>query len=145
MSNQEKTPEEEIATLRSEAADWRRKLRAAETERDTALAEIESLKTTHATEVTTLKSTITGLEEKVTASDKAKEQEALVAQVAQEKGVPATALRGSTKEELEAHADLLKPLITPTTPVVPNSGSTPDPKTNNDTTEFVSELFGETN
>lgn len=33
--------------------------------------------------------------------------------VAAEKGVPAGVLRGTTKEELEAHADAIKPLLTP--------------------------------
>lgn len=38
------------------------------------------------------------------------------AEVAESTGVPAAALAGSTKEEIEAHAATLKPLIAPTDP-----------------------------
>lgn len=44
------------------------------------------------------------------------------------KGIPAAALKGSTREELEAHAEILKPLITPPTQAaspVPTIGTTP--------------------
>lgn len=47
-------------------------------------------------------------------------------EVAKAKGVPADALRGSTKEEFEAHADILKPLITPRGPVLPDVDKTPE-------------------
>lgn len=51
------------------------------------------------------------------------------ADVAREKGVPADALRGSTKEEFEAHAEILKPLITaPRGPVIPGQGTQPETK-----------------
>lgn len=50
------------------------------------------------------------------------------AEVAKEKGVPADALRGATKEEFEAHAEILKPLITVRGPVIPGQGETPAPK-----------------
>lgn len=47
--------------------------------------------------------------------------------VAKTAGVPAAALRGSTKEELEAHAAELKPLLTVHNgPVIPNQGDTPE-------------------
>lgn len=50
----------------------------------------------------------------------------VAAAVAEAKSVPVDALRGSTREELEAHADLLAPLISAKKPplnYVPNSGT----------------------
>ena len=44
------------------------------------------------------------------------------------KGIPAAALKGDTREELEAHAEILRPLITPPNPSaqpVPSIGNTP--------------------
>lgn len=47
-------------------------------------------------------------------------------QVAEATGVPAGILRGSTKEDFEAHAAELKPLLTAQeSPVLPNQGKTP--------------------
>lgn len=57
-----------------------------------------------------------------------KQVDAWRADVAKVKGVPADALRGSTKEEFEAHAEILKPLITVRGPVIPGQGETPAPK-----------------
>lgn len=48
------------------------------------------------------------------------------ASVAKEFGVPANALRGSSKKDFEAHAADLKPLVTAQHgPVIPNQGTTP--------------------
>lgn len=55
----------------------------------------------------------------------AKEVARVRSEVAKAKGVPEAALRGSTKEELEAHADELKPLLTGVSPVIPTQGATP--------------------
>jgi hypothetical protein len=46
--------------------------------------------------------------------------------VAAEKGVPAAVLRGSTREELEAHADAVKPLMTPAKSGAPTPYKAPD-------------------
>jgi hypothetical protein len=67
---------------------------------------------------------------------------ALVSEVATAKGVPASALRGGTKEELEAHAETLAELIKPSGPVIPNQERTPDKITPNAEREFVGQLFG---
>jgi membrane protein involved in colicin uptake len=72
------------------------------------------------------------------------EAKALRAEVAAAKGVPLSLLSGSTKAELEAHADAL---ITfrgekqATGLVVPKEGSTSTPKPSNER-EFVKQLFG---
>lgn len=58
-------------------------------------------------------------------------------------GVPAQALRGTTKDELQAHADELKPLLGNRGPIIPTAGQTPTtpPKDERDT---VRRLFGST-
>ena len=48
-------------------------------------------------------------------------------EVAEATGVPAGILRGTTKEDFEAHAAELKPLLTAQeSPVLPNQGKTPN-------------------
>lgn len=61
----------------------------------------------------------------VKSQDEAKAIQTVRAEVAKAKGVPEAALRGSTKEEFEAHADELKPLLTGISPVIPTQGVTP--------------------
>lgn len=68
-----------------------------------------------------------GLQGQVQTFESEKQLNQWRADVAKEKGVPAAALRGSTKEELEAHADELKPLITASRgPVIPGQGVVPE-------------------
>ena len=64
-------------------------------------------------------------------------------EVSKATGVPAAALRGNTKEEFEAHAAELKPLITTPGPVVPRQGDTPQHPVS-DAGAFVRGLFGGT-
>lgn len=53
--------------------------------------------------------------------------EAARAEVAKSTGVPVGALRGASKEELEAHAAELKPLLTAQeAPVIPTQGQQPE-------------------
>lgn len=61
--------------------------------------------------------------------------------VSEASGVPAEALRGSTREELEAHAEALKALIKPSGPVVPAAGETPAARPTDPEREFVTSLF----
>lgn len=64
-------------------------------------------------------------------------------EVATATGVPADALRGSTKEEFEAHAATLKPLLTALKgPVIPTQGDEPDKPAESDNAAFVAGLFG---
>lgn len=63
------------------------------------------------------------------------------ADVAQATGVPATALRGTTKEELEAHAAELKPLLAGVSPVIPTQGTTPTAPPESALREFAHRLF----
>lgn len=66
-------------------------------------------------------------------------------EVATATGIPAAALAGSTKEEIEAHAETLKSLIPkkPGGPVVPGAGDTPSPKPADDERGFLRDLFGD--
>lgn len=64
------------------------------------------------------------------------------AEVAMTAGVPVDALRGSTKEELEAHAEVLKPLVTaPRGPVIPTQGDTPGAAPDDPLRGFANSLF----
>ncbi|GAA3581113.1 hypothetical protein GCM10022198_00260 [Klugiella xanthotipulae] len=66
---------------------------------------------------------------KLTAREQADEAKRLAAEVAQTHGVPVSALRGTTLEELEAHALELKALIpvTPAAPPAQGQGPVGDP------------------
>lgn len=65
-------------------------------------------------------------------------------EIAAASGLPVEALRGSSREELEAHAETLKPLLTASArgPVVANPGGTPAHAGNTEETEFIGALFG---
>lgn len=79
---------------------------------------------------------------KVQTFEAEKERAALVSDIAKGKNVPAEALRGSTREELEAHADTLAALLKPSGPVIPGQERTPDKIPNSPTAEFARKLFG---
>ena len=70
-----------------------------------------------------------------------KERATLVSEVAAAAKVPASALRGTTREELEAHAAVLAELIKPSGPVIPGQELTPDKVTENPLREFTRNLF----
>ncbi|SDY29217.1 capsid assembly scaffolding protein Gp46 family protein [Eubacterium barkeri] len=66
--------------------------------------------------------------EKENAAFKQREQvNSWAAEISKETGVPASLLRGSTKEEMEAHAELLKEFTSeqPTAPIVGSDGNKP--------------------
>lgn len=74
-----------------------------------------------------------------------KERAALISEVAKDKGVPASALRGGTREELEAHADTLAELIKPSGPVIHGQERTPDKVLDDPLREFTRNLFASNN
>ena len=73
-----------------------------------------------------------------------KERATLVSEVATAKGVPASALRGSTREELEAHAEVLAELIKPSGPVIPGQELTPDKVIDDPRREFLRGVLNKT-
>lgn len=83
----------------------------------------------------------TELATKVQAFQAEQERATLVSEVATAKGVPASALRGTTREELEAHADVLADLIKPSGPVIPGQELTPDKVGDDPLREFTRSLF----
>lgn len=110
-------------------------------------ADYEDLKA-RASEVDGYKSRISELEAtngelsgKVQTFEQEKERAALVSEIAKEKNVPASALRGSTREELEAHADDIAALIKPSGPVVPGQERTPAKVGDDPLREFTRNLF----
>lgn len=70
-----------------------------------------------------------------------KERAALVTEIAEANKVPASALRGTTREELEAHAAVLAKLIKPSGPVIPGQERTPDKVGDDSLREFTNKLF----
>lgn len=84
----------------------------------------------------------TTLAERVAEFEAKEEQSKLVAQVADDVGVPADVLRGSTKEELEAHAEVLKSLMKPTGPVIPGQEKRPQKVEESEERKAIRQLFG---
>lgn len=82
------------------------------------------------------------LSTKVQGFESAAERAGIVADVSKATGVPAGALRGDTREELEAHADVLKELYKATAPVVPGQERSPQLQASADR-QFVGKLFGQ--
>lgn len=65
----------------------------------------------------------------------------LVADVAKTSGVDASVLRGSTKEELEAHAETLQALLKPAAPVIQGQANVPGEQPADELREFTRNLF----
>lgn len=95
--------------------------------------------------ITELETTNGQLQTQVQTFEQEKERSALISEVATAKGVPASALRGTTREELEAHADTLAELIKPSGPVIPGQEQTPNRVGDNPMREFTRNLFASAN
>lgn len=67
----------------------------------------------------------------------------LVAEVAESSGVPQDLLRGSTKEELEAHAEQLMSHLKASGPVIPGQEHKPKTVTSDPMREFTKNLFAQ--
>ena len=119
---------------KAEARKWEQRSK----ENKTALDELTGKFTAAETERKTLA-------EQVQAFTQQQERAALVSEVATAKGVPASALRGTTREELEAHAEVLAELIKPSGPVIPGQERTPDKVGDDPLREFTRSLFASAN
>lgn len=82
-----------------------------------------------------------GLAQKVQEREEQDAHDALVAEVAESKGVPASMLRGSTKEEMEAHADAILPHLRPSVPRIPGAGVQPEQTPESADRQFIRNLF----
>lgn len=78
---------------------------------------------------------------KLDAIDTEKAHAELVAEVAKRTEVDAAALRGTTKEELEAHAETLKAVFAPSAPVIDGQANTPGEQPVDELREFTRGLF----
>lgn len=83
----------------------------------------------------------TALATKVQSFETEKDRATLVSDVASSANVPASALRGNTREELEAHAAVLAELIKPSGPVIPGQERTPESVTESPLREFARGVF----
>ena len=84
----------------------------------------------------------TTLAERVAEFEAKEEQQKLVNSVAEATGIPAAALKGDTKEELEAHAEVLKSLMKPTGPVIPGQEKRPQKVEESEERKAIRQLFG---
>lgn len=122
---------EYVAKLRQEAAKYRTEAKA-NAEAAKRLAEIEEA---NKTEAQKLADRLKALEAENAAFKQEKQVAAWAAEVSEETGVPAGVLRGSSKEELLAHAESLKSLLpserTPVSQPVPGVSQAPHGKPGN--------------
>jgi hypothetical protein len=119
---------------KTEARKWEERSKGNKSALDELTAKYQALETQH--------NEVSG---KLQTYETEKERAELVASVAEAKGVPAAALRGSTREELEAHADTLAELIKPSGPVIPGQEQTPNKVGDNPMREFTRNLFASAN
>lgn len=116
---------------KAEARKWEERSKGNKTALDELTSKYQALETQHGE--------VSG---KLQTFEQEKERSALVSEVATAKGVPASALRGGTREELEAHADTLAELIKPSAPVIPGQERTPANVPDSPERKFVGNLFG---
>lgn len=129
QSAQSETPAQEI-DWKAEARKWEERSKS----NKTALDELTGKYTAAETQLSELST-------KVQAIEAEKERAALVSNVATAAGVPASTLRGNTREELEAHAAELAALIKPSGPHIPGQEKTPSKIEDDPIREFARSLF----
>lgn len=111
-------------------------------------ADYDDLKTkveqlgTFQSRIAELEATNSELDGKVKTFETERERAAIISEVAKDRKVPADALRGSTREELEAHADTLAALLKPSGPVILGQERTPGNVQDSPDREFARKLFG---
>ena len=121
------TPAQEI-DWKAEARKWEERAKANRSAAE-KLAEIEEASKTEAQRMA---ERLAKAEERVAAFERSEQVNRWRDEVAKATGVPANVLKGSTREELEEHANTLKSLITPPEtrkglrgPYVPTEGTAP--------------------
>ncbi|VXB22771.1 hypothetical protein [Citricoccus sp. K5] len=107
-------PAQEATDWKAEARKWEERSKANKTALDELTPKYEAAEAERST-----------LAERVKEFETKAERSKTVTEVAKDAGVPADALRGNTREELEAHAEVLKALIKPSGPVVPGQEKSP--------------------
>lgn len=116
---------DDLAAIKAEARKWEAQAKA-NAEAAKKLADIEEANKTEAQKAA---DRTAALEAKVKEYETREQVAVWKAEVSSETGVPAAALAGSTREEIAAHAEVLKPLIgtaaTPAAQPVPTIAQTP--------------------
>jgi hypothetical protein len=124
------TPTPAPAAPAQDPTDWKaeaRKWEARAKENTTAADELATLKAAQMTDTEKTAARLVDLEAKVQGYQAKEQIDAWKATVSSDTGVPAAVLAGKTLEEIQAHAEALKPLIgtTPTLPPVPRGPIVP--------------------
>lgn len=122
--------QDRVARVKNQYADY-----------DDLKTKVEQL-STFQSRIAELEATNSELDGKVKTFETERERAAIISEVAKDKNVPADALRGSTREELEAHADTLAALLKPSAPVIPGQERTPANVADSPDREFARKLFG---
>lgn len=108
---------------------------------------LDELENAGKSEIDKLRESNAALRKQIEDAEAEKQHAEWVSEVAKDKDVPAELLRGGSKEELEAHADLLRAALHPASkpPQVKNQTSSPSHQNNNKDTEelsYIHQLFG---
>lgn len=84
------------------------------------------------------------LQKRIDDAETARQQAQWVSEIAKDRDIPAELLRGSTKEEIQAHADQLDAVLHPKSKAAPVGGQTefPSHQQQNAGVEYVRRLFG---
>lgn len=126
--NQPEAPAQEPAIdWKAEARKWEQRAK----ENSTAAKRLAELEEAAKTEEQKRAEELEALRSKVAEYETREQINAWKAEVSKETGIPAAALAGTTLEEIQAHAETLKPLITPSAQppaaqAVPTIGNQPD-------------------
>ncbi|BDZ40816.1 hypothetical protein GCM10025865_01150 [Paraoerskovia sediminicola] len=105
----------EASEVPAQETDWKAEARKWETrakENKTAAEKLAEIEEASKTEAQKNADALAAAQARVKEFETREQIAAWKAEVSKETGVPATALAGSTLEELQAHAEVLKPLIT---------------------------------
>ena len=135
-TSETQTPAQEI-DWKAEARKWESRAKDNKSALDALQAQFDQ----ETARVSDLESKNTELTEKVTGFEEEKALAELVSKVAEAKGVPASALRGRTEDELNAHADALKTLLDPSAPVIEGQAKSPNETPADPAREAVRGLF----
>lgn len=142
LTEETQVPVEAGAEDKAGTTDWKREARKWEDRAKESFAELKRLREqddASKTEMERALERITRLEEE----NKAKDAEILRQSVAEAKGVPADLLVGSSRDDLEAHAEKILAFRgeTPAGPYVPKAGSHPAPPQPSEERKFVNTIF----
>lgn len=142
---------EQFDSLKSDSRKWEdrsksnyddlQKVQAEIAERDKAIEAANARVSEFETANGEMKSKLDEFEQAQAKAEQDKAHAELVSQVAEETGVEASALRGSTKEELEAHAETLNTVFKPSAPVVEGQANTPGEQPTDELRDFTRGLF----